>query len=103
MAKSNTTTNFEKVGTTVAKSVSSRPVLKGTQVKKVGEEKGGMIAAATANHRANIDEVLGAHLHPQATLYKQNAAEASQVQRRTYVVPSKAGYGDFYNRQSHGD
>lgn len=97
-----TTTTFEKMGKTVADSVSNRTPLKGVQVVKAGERKGGMIEAATAVHRANTGERHGASLHPTATLYKQNAAEASQVQRRTYIVPSKAGVGDFYNRQGRG-
>jgi hypothetical protein len=35
-----------------------------------------------------------------ATLYKANAAEASATQRNTYLVPSKAGVGDFWQERS---
>lgn len=86
---------------TVANNVSARPVLKGKQVKKTGEQKGGMIEAATATHRANVAEKLGATGHPTATLYAQNAASASATLRNTYVVPSRAGNGDFYLRDRY--
>lgn len=35
-----------------------------------------------------------------ATLYKANAAEASKQLRNTYLVPSKAGVGDFWQEKS---
>jgi hypothetical protein len=102
MAKAaKTTTSFQKMGMEIANGVGVAPALQGTKVKKVGEQKGGMIEAATANHRANINEKLGATCHPQATLYAQNAAEASQTQRNTYIVPSKAGFGDFNLRKRY--
>lgn len=97
----NTTVTFEKMGTSVVDHITVAPVIKGRSVPKTGNSKGGMAPAATANHRANIQEHLGAKGAPQVRLYEQNAAEASQVQRNTVIVPSKAGLGDFYMRSKY--
>ena len=72
----------------------SKP-LKGMAVKKTGQEKGGFLEAATAAHRVNIQERLGAKLHPSTVLYKANAAEAGQVQRNVRLMPSAMGNRDF--------
>jgi hypothetical protein len=95
-----TVTTFEKVGTTVAKGVTAAKPERGRSVKR-GNATGGFLEAATANHRPNIQESLGAKGHPTATLYKQNAAEAGATQRNTVIVPSKAGLGDFYLRRQY--
>lgn len=95
------TTSFPKVGKNVAAHVTARKPERGTAVKR-GGASGGMLEGATANHRANIQESLGAKLRPSATLYAQNAAEASTTLRNTKVVPSKAGIGDFYMRRGYG-
>ncbi len=98
-----TKTKFEKVGDSVAKvaTATSRGVQRGKLVKK-GNSKGGMLEGATAVHRANIQETLGASWHPQATLYAQNAASASEVQRNTRIVPSAIGNRDFYLKRQYG-
>lgn len=57
----------------------------------------GLLGAATAVHRPNIQESLGAKCAPQATLYAKNAASADDVLRNTYIIPSAVGNADFYN------
>lgn len=78
-----------------------KPV-KGKSVKKSGEAKGGFLEAATATHRANIQERMGATLHPTATLYAANAAAANDVQRNTVNMPSAIGNRDFAKRRQYG-
>lgn len=101
MAKEKTTTSFPKMGTSAAQGIRSAQVVKGKSVKKTGNSKGGMLEGATASHRANIQERLGAKLAPSAVLYAPNAAESSLTQRNVYTVPSRAGTGDFYLRKSY--
>lgn len=98
----NTTTSFPKMGDdgipnmvvnrSGAKSAKTTPVL------KKGQSKGGAGEPATASHRANIQERLGAKLAPQAALYKQNAPEASATQRNLRIMPSRVRSSDsFYD------
>jgi hypothetical protein len=65
-----------------------------TVAKKGGA--GGMIAAATAEHRPGILERNGASLRITAPLYQANAAEAGLQQRHVRVVPSALGNRDFW-------
>ena len=99
-----TKTKFEKVGDNVARSIggsqSAKPQ-RGTLVKK-GNSKGGMLEGATAVHRANIQETLGASWHPTATLYAANAPEAGLVQRNVRTVQSAIGNRDFYLKRAYG-
>lgn len=109
MAKSKTqsvpTGSFPTMGTTAAVSVgasqSAKPQRGILRPRRAGGPTG-MLEAATASHKANIQERLGAKLAPQATLYAQNAAEASQTQRNTVIVPSAIGNRDFYLRRQYG-
>jgi hypothetical protein len=99
-----TKTTFAKVGNKIANNVGGSPSArpeKGT-LRPRGQSKGGMLEAATATHRAGIQERMGAQLHPTATLYAPNAAEAGMVQRNTVFVPSAIGNRDFYLRRQYG-
>jgi hypothetical protein len=96
-----TVTTFEKMGKNIGASVKAAKPERGRSVKR-GNASGGFLEAATANHHANIQESLGAKLHPTAILYKQNAAEAGATQRNVTIVPSKAGLGDFYLKRQYG-
>jgi hypothetical protein len=98
-----TKTTFAKVGDSVAKvaTATSRGVQRGKLVKK-GNSKGGMLEGATASHKANIQERMGATFTPKATLYAANAPEAAQTQRNTRIVPSALGNRDFYLRRQYG-
>lgn len=73
-----------------------------TPVPKTGNAKGGSGEPATASHRTGKLERLGAKGAPQATLYKQNAAEASATQRNVRTVPSAVGNRDFYSKRQYG-
>lgn len=68
----------------------------GTIARKKGNSSGGFLEAATAKHKANVQETLGFQGAPQCTLYKANAASANETQRNTYLVPSAVGNRDFY-------
>jgi len=95
---------FATQGTSVAKSVAksqSAAPQKGI-LRPRGGSKGGMLEGATASHKANVQERLGAKLAPQATLYAPNAAEASATQRNVVTVPSAIGNRDFYLRRQYG-
>lgn len=103
--KTKTTTKFVKMGESIPRggvvNVSGAKS-KNTKLRPKGNASGGMIAAATANHRAGIQERMGAQLHPSATLYKANAAESSNTQRNTRIVPSALGNRDFWAKRSEG-
>lgn len=106
MAKSNATSvtnsRFPTEGTSVASSVSALPVVKGKSIKKTAEAKGGMLAAATAAHRPNIQENMGSSLHPQPAILQPNSPEAEQTQRNTVLVPSAIGNRDFWAKRQYG-
>lgn len=106
MAKNPVTTDDPSqrptMGNTPAKLARVAKPQAGKSVPRTGEAKGGFLEAATATHRANIQEKLGAKLHPQTTLYKANSAEANDVQRNTRMMPSAIGNRDFYARRQYG-
>lgn len=74
---------------------SGAPSAHTTPVAK-GGSAGGMLDGATANHRQGVLEPHGASFKITATLYKQNAAEASATQRNVRTVPSAIGNRDFW-------
>ncbi len=89
------------MGTNASRLSNVAKPIKGKSVKKSGQAKGGFLEAATATHRANIQERNGASLHPTAILYKANAAESDLVQRNVQTVPSAVGNRDFYLRRQY--
>lgn len=99
-----TVTTFPKMGddivNSVVGSVMARQSPNTISVAKKGPTGGS--EPATANHKSNISERGGASLHPTATLYKQNAAEAGATMRNTRMVPSAIGNRDFYARRQYG-
>jgi hypothetical protein len=97
-----TTTTFPTMGTEAAKLAHVAQPQKGKSIPKTGNSKGGMIEGATATHKANIAERLGAKLAPQVPLYAPNAPEAAETQRNTVIVPSALGNRDFYLRRQYG-
>lgn len=102
-AKTTTGKNRQTIGTSVASTVvnSSGAPSRNTKPVRRKNATGGMLDAATANHRSGIQERMGAQLHPTAVLYAANAAEASNVQRNTRIVPSAVGYKDnFWAKRS---
>lgn len=103
--QSPTRTTFEKVGNNIAATVgngqSARPQ-RGKLVQKGNSKGGGMLEAATATHRANVQERQGPKFKPQVALYAPNAASASETQRNTRIVPSAVGNRDFYLKRQYG-
>lgn len=98
------TGSFPTVGKNVAAHAVTRTptIAKGGGLVRKKNSKGGALESATASHRAGIQEKLGAQLHPTATLYKQNAAEASATQRNVRTVPSAVGNRDFWYKRAYG-
>lgn len=99
------TGSFPTMGTSAATTVDNLSGQKSRNTKTVvrkGESKGGMLEGATAVHRPNIQERMGAQLHPSATLYAPNAASASDEQRNTRFVPSAIGNRDFWAKRAEG-
>lgn len=63
--------------------------------------KGGSDAAmgTKANRRASFG-AMGATLHPTATLYEANAAEATQGQRHVLMMPSRGSWTDQFRSKA---
>jgi hypothetical protein len=106
--KTNQATNlstgqFPTMGTSASRVRAVPPDPKHTKtVAKKGSGKSSALEAATANHRPNIQERLGAKCHPTATLYKPNAASAGETQRNVYTLPAATGNRPFYDRRRYG-
>lgn len=99
-----TTTNFTKMGTSAATTVDNLSAAPSKNTKPVPRKTtvSGAPQPATASIRKHVLERNGASYTPTATLYAQNAAEASATQRNTVVVPSALGNRDFYLRRRYG-
>lgn len=70
--------------------------------RRKGEAKG-MIEAATAKHRAGIQENMGCQLHPTAKLPgPQDAPHASETWSRTKLVPSATVRTEFEGNRKYG-
>lgn len=96
------TGQFKTMGTS-ATGWKAAPVGKNEKLVRRNNAKGGFMEGATAVHRPGIQERMGAQLHPTATLYAPNAAEAGMVQRNTRIVPSRVGQKDnFYTKRQYG-
>jgi len=94
-----TTTTFEKMGDSIPHSVvnlsRSSPYTK--TVSKNTKGRGKSPTGAKANRGATvIHEAHGPQFHISATLYHQNAPEASAVQRNTRLLPTAVGNRDFW-------
>jgi hypothetical protein len=99
-----TTTKFATMGTSAVPAVNaSGAPSRNTKTVPSQNSKGGMLDAATAAHRPNVNERLGAVNTPQVVDYR-NAAEAGLTQRNVYIVPPAKGTSDFWNaRQAAGN
>lgn len=80
----------------------AHPNMKYTKSVAKGTMGRGSSPTGTMASRSNVklNEGDGPKCSIQATLYKPNAAEASATERNTYVVPSKAGVGDFWSERA---
>jgi hypothetical protein len=92
---------FPTMGTTVADSVSAVSGQPKLSVKK-NNAKGGFLESATAAHKANIQERLGAQLTPSANIVYPNSPESSLTQRNVTLVPSSVGNRDFWDKRKYG-
>ena len=72
-------------------------VAKGTEGR--GKSPTGTMASRSST---KIHEAQGPRCTVKATLYKSNAAEASQTQRNVRIMPSAAGVGDFWKKRQYG-
>ncbi len=98
MASSPTKSNRPSYGTVAAPVNASAAPSANTKVGKSGvSSSGGMLAAATANHRAGLLEPQGARWGIRETLYAANAAAASDTERNVRTVPSAIGNRDFWD------
>lgn len=107
-SKSNTTTTFEKVGDNIVShalnlSGAPSPYTTRTPIKRGG--KSVQVSGTKSNRSATmIHEANGPACKIVATLYKKNAAAASDVTRSIRILPSAVGDRDFkphdYNKAS---
>lgn len=102
----NTTTTFEKMGESIPHSVVnlSRPDSPyTTATAKKTKGRGSSPTGKKSNRGATmIHEANGPQFHISATLYHQNAAEASSVQKNTKLMKAAVGDRDFWSKRSYG-
>ena len=74
-----------------------QPNIRGRMIPK-GTQGRGSSPTGTKSNRPNyqIHEANGPRCYIQATLYKSNAADASQQPRSLRIMPSAAGISDFW-------
>lgn len=107
MAKSftdNYTTSFPKMGDGIPHSVCnlSRGSENTHSVPRQTMGRGASPTGVKKNRGSSLKgESAAPAFRPVARLYGQNAAEASMTQRRTYIIKSAAGGGDFDSRRSY--
>jgi len=67
-----------------------------------GGKQGNALDGATGHRRASFEK-MGATCHPTATLYAQNAAEASMSERHVLMMPSRSSWTDqFRSKAKYG-
>jgi hypothetical protein len=67
---------------------------------KGGAGKNGNALQGPTGHRKASFEKMGATLHPTATLYAQNAAEASEICKRVVMMPSRNSWTDSFRAKA---
>lgn len=86
------TGSFPTMGTSAAQLANTARPERG-RLRPKGGPKGGNTDGPTGHRRASFEK-MGATLHPGATLYAQNAAEATQTERRVVTMPSRGSWTD---------
>jgi len=86
------TGSFPTMGTSAAQLANTGRPERGRLRPKAGPT-GGNTDGPTGHRRASFEK-MGATLHPTATLYAQNAAEASDTERRVVTMPSRGSWTD---------
>ena len=106
MSKTASKGSFSVMGTSVPQSVMN--VSKGnskytTSVPKKTMGRGSSPTGTTGKRGAvKINEANGPKCHIVSTLYKRNAAAASETQRNVRVMPSAIGNRDFWSKRQYG-
>lgn len=90
------TGSFPTMGTTAAALSRVGKPERGRLRPKGGAGKDGNALNGPTGHRRASFERMGATLHPTATLYAQNAAEATQGQRHVVMMPSRGSWTDQF-------
>ncbi len=67
---------------------------------KGGSGKQGNALEGPTGHRRASFEKMGATLHPTATLYAQNAAEANEQCKRVLMMPSRSSWTDQFRAKA---
>ncbi len=65
-----------------------------------GGGKDGNALQGPTGHRKASFEKMGATLHPTATLYAQNAVEASDMCKRALMMPSRSSWTDSFRAKA---
>lgn len=98
MAKSNTTTSFEKMGDSIVSHVLNLSGQRSSYTMSVPKKSGGksVQTSGKANRSATmIHEANGPKCHVVATLYKANAVQANDVTRGIRLLKPAKGDRDF--------
>lgn len=67
-----------------------------------GGKQGDALQGPTGHRRASFEK-MGASCHPTATLYAQNAAEATLTERHVLTMPSRSSWTDqFRSKAKYG-
>lgn len=108
MAREKTRTSDPTMGTSAATTVVNTSGARSKNTipqASYGIPSGGMIDAATASHRPNIQEKLGSQLRITAKLYSANAASAGMSQRNVRILPPvmRSPFWDANQRASSGN
>jgi hypothetical protein len=88
------------MGTSAAQLTRVGKAERGSLRTKGGAGKQGNALDGPTGHRRASFEKMGATLHPTATLYAQNAAEASDVCRRVNMMPSRGSWTDQFRAKA---
>jgi len=94
------TGSFPTMGTSAATLTNTAKPERGRLRPKGGAGKQGNALEGPTGHRRATFERMGASLHPTATLYAQNAAEATQGQRHVLMMPSRGSWTDQFRSKS---
>ena len=97
------TGSFPTMGTSAAELCRTGKPERGNMRPRGGGGKRGDALDGPTGHRRASFERMGASLHPTATLYAQNAAEATQGQRHVLMMPSRSSWTDqFRSKAKYG-
>ena len=100
MAEESGTGRRATMGTSAAELArTTRPERGRLRPKGGGGKKGNALEGPTGHRRASFEK-MGASLHPSATLYAQNAAEANDMCKRVIMMPSRASWTDSFRAKA---